>query len=445
MKKKKTVKLYTKLLIAFLAIDICMIVTVIFSRNSMHDILGVPNPEHYLRIFDIYTVVMFVVLMSIMTFLSITIPKALRKGSEEVTEATKKIAAGEVDVTLEKYKNDEFGAIIDEYQTVIDNTRYLAEIADKVADGNLMVNVMPRSNADVLGNALKTLVDRNHHALSNINDAAYQVLTSASQVASASESLAQGSTEQASAIEQITASISEIAQKTKQNAGQATEASELMSNALEDVKQGNVQMQDLMAAMEEINKASESISKIIKVIDDIAFQTNILALNAAVEAARAGEAGKGFAVVAEEVRNLAELIEDSMHKVEAGSKIADDTAQALDAITRDVSQSEGMIREIADSSNYQATAVAQINQAIGQVSQVVQTNSATSEQCAAASEELSNQAVRMRELLSVYRLGNGTDSYERIPQTGNVHKAPVEEADRTAEPIISLGEDFGKY
>ena len=170
---------------------------------------------------------------------------------------------------------------------------------------------------------------------------------------------------------------------------------------------------------------------------------------------------KGFAVVAEEVRNLAakssaaaaetaELIEDSMRKVAVGTKIADETSAALEKITTDVEQSEGMIREIAESSNYQATAVAQINQAIGQVSQVVQTNSATSEECAAAAEELSNQAVRMRTLLSVYRLETtsagfgGEPAPMTIPAPEKTMNLPMAENDNN-EQIISLGEDFGKY
>ncbi len=391
----------------------------------------------------------FVIISVIITvIIAAMLIKIINKSVEQLARAAKEIAAGRVDIELVKYHNDEFGELVDEYQNVINNTKYQSKIAEEVANGNLTVTVNPASADDVLGHSLKKLVEENHRVLSSINDAGYQVTIGASQVASASQSLAQGTTEQASAIEQITASIDEITEKTKQNASQANEAAKLVANAIQDVKEGNAKMQDMMVAMEEINKSSESISKIIKVIDDIAFQTNILALNAAVEAARAGEAGKGFAVVAEEVRSLAaksaaaasetaEMIEGSISKVNLGSRIADETAKALEVITNVVEQSEVLINNIAQTSNYQATAVAQVDQAITQVSQVVQTNSATSEQCAAASEELSGQASRMRDMISIYQLGNkgasssGSDSYDSSSSDN--------------EKIISLGDNFGKY
>ncbi len=387
----------------------------------------------------------------ITVILSTNLIKAINKSVMQLSRAAREIAAGRVDVEMEKYHNDEFGELVDEYTKVISNMKYQAGIAEEVANGNLTVQVDVKSSDDVLTGALKKLVEDNLHALSNISDAGSQVTVSSSQVASASQALAQGSTEQASAIEEITASIDEIADKTKENAEEANSAAGLVARAIADVKQGNKQMQDMMTAMQDINKSSESISKIIKTIDDIAFQTNILALNAAVEAARAGEAGKGFAVVAEEVRSLAaksaaasgetaELIEESIERVSAGSRIADETAKAMEEISKVVQESEVIINGIAESSNYQATAVAQIEQAITQVSQVVQTNSATSEQCAAASEELSNQASRMREMLSIYNLGSGhtassfgSSSYSSSSVSG------------TNEQVISLGDDFGKY
>lgn len=450
----KNVKVRTKLIIGFVIVDFLVLLSIYLGYSTARQIIHVDDPERYLHNYQLFTMGLFIAAVIVLTVVSVTLIRTIRKAVNQLSDAAQQIALGKVDVKLVKKNNDEFGHLIDEYQMVIDNIKYDAEIVGEVADGNLTVEVKPRSEDDILGISLKRLVSRNLHALRNIHDAAYQVTTSSSQVASASEALAQGSTEQASAIEEITASISDIAEKTKQNAGEANTAAELVAQAIEDVKRGNEQMREMMNAMEDINKSSESISKIIKVIDDIAFQTNILALNAAVEAARAGDAGKGFAVVAEEVRNLAaksasaasetaELIEDSIHKVEAGSNIADETAKALEMITEAVRESEQIIRNIAEASNYQATAIAQIDQAVEQVSQVVQTNSATSEECAAASVELSGQASRMRDLLSVYNLGDG--AIVTMDETQNMDDIGYENDASSNEQMISLGEGFGKY
>ncbi len=447
----KNMKFYTRLIIGFITIDILFIVTLFISYVALHGITDVANPAAYVRRYSWLMLVLFVIYVAVVATLSVSLSRTIRINFAELSSAAKDIANGKVDVKLVKHANDEFGELVDDYQEVIKNIKEQAGIAEEVAGGNLTVTVHPKSEEDVMGNSLQKLVTRNHHALSNIHDAAYQVMTSSNQVASASEALAQGSTEQASAIEQITASINDIADKTKNNAKEADSAAELMSKALVDVKKGNQQMQEMIAAMEEINEASKSISKIIKVIDDIAFQTNILALNAAVEAARAGDAGMGFAVVAEEVRSLAaksaaaaaetaEMIEDSILKVQSGSSIADETAKALDTISNVVGASENIMKGIAEASNYQATAIAQVDQAVEQVSQVVQSNSATSEECAAASVELSSQANRMKDLLAVYNLGSSAN----ISMSGNGSSYATPMIDRN-EHIISLKDGFGKY
>ncbi len=303
-------------------------------------------------------------------------------------------------------------------RSYIDET---SQILESLARRNLDVGI----DREYLGDfaKMKTSINVFTEALNGIfeeiGSASHEIADGANEVSSIAQSLSSGSTEQASSIEEITASMSEISNQTRQNAERAQQAEGLASTVKVQAESGQKRMNEMLEAMQAINKSSNEISNIIKVIDEIAFQTNILALNAAVEAARAGEHGKGFAVVAEEVRNLAarsanaanettQMIEDSIRKVQDGASIADQTAEALKSITSGVEEVNGIVRDITMASSDQAQAITQINEGINQVSDVTQLNADTAQRGAAASEEMAAQADMLQGAVESFKLRKKT-------------------------------------
>ncbi|MCR5481633.1 MAG: MCP four helix bundle domain-containing protein [Clostridia bacterium] len=299
-----------------------------------------------------------------------------------------------------------------------------------ISSGDLNQSVVADYKGDFteIKESLNNILDSLNDVIGQINKAADEVAVGAREVSNGSQMLSQAATEQASSVEELNASIALIAEQTKQNALDAGKAQSLSKNVRDGAVAGNDQMKAMLQAMSDINTSSANISNIIKVIDDIAFQTNILALNAAVEAARAGVHGKGFAVVAEEVRNLAarsadavkettELIEGSIRNVQSGTGIANDTANALGKIVLGIEDSSNLVSNIAGASNEQASNIAQINKGIEQVAKVVQNISSTSEESASASEALSKQAEAMKNLVASFKIKENAERRLRIEGT----------------------------
>ncbi len=301
----------------------------------------------------------------------------------------------------------------------------LTQAAEKFSAGDLDVelDVRAKNEMGVLASAFSAIAVNMSNILRSIYTASEQVASGSRQIADSGMHLAKGSTEQASALEELSASVEQLASQTRMNAVSANEANDLANTARSLAERGNEKMGNMLKAMDEIDQSSANINRIIKVIDDIAFQTNILALNAAVEAARAGEHGKGFAVVAEEVRNLAAksaaaaketsgLIEGSSKSVSGGSKLARETAEALEKIVSEVSRVATLVNGISVSSGEQSSGIEQINQGLLQISKVVQSISASSQQSAAASRQLTAQADSLRHQVSGFTLKRSDASLE---------------------------------
>ena len=340
-------------------------------------------------------------------------------------------------------RGDEIGQLSKAIQGLIDYQRKEQSLTGEMAAGNWVLDVALRSDQDDLSRALQTLVEKINQVLLQVRTAVDEVSSGTSQIADASQSLSQGATETAASLEEISASATQIGQQAKANAETATQANQLAASAKTAAETGSQRMQGLNSSMTAITESSAQIAKIIKTIDDIAFQTNILALNAAVEAARAGRHGKGFAVVAEEVRSLAarsakaaretaDLIEGSKNRVDEGNRMAKETAAALAEIVGGIVKVGDLVGEMAAASNEQAQGIAQISQGLGQIDQVTQQNTATAEETAAAAEELSGQADELRSLIGQFKLKGGTSSQERRPAAKKVFAAKSTQPPRKA-------------
>ena len=397
--------------------------------SDLHWVLTniVHNSEVYVPVYTSILIIVVIGLVGIVVlgFVALTVVrsslapiKPLMKTAEDVGEFRLSDSRNDYD-----YPNNEFGKLAETFLSMSDNLKAIitdvGAVLGGMAEGDFTANSScPEKYVGDMKNALisiNSIQDTLGNTLKDISESAERVAVNSTQISDGSQALAQGATEQAGSVQELSSTINDVSEEVKHNAANAANASSIALRTKEAIAVSNEEMSKLTASMDSIEEASNKIQDVISIIDNIAFQTNILSLNAAIEAARAGQAGKGFAVVADEVGNLAkrsqeaaqstsDLIQMVTEAVDRGKGITDDTAEALERVSGYADETNDMIKEISDASVNQSEALEQISIGISQIAEVVQTNSSTSEESAAASIELANEANKLKEIVKPFKL-----------------------------------------